>query len=107
MEDMNEIFVSESIKYYENFKMVCGTEWAQTKTLHEVYNFITAQLIGYSKIKKTIDFINILDGDKSWRTRDKFNYLKKKEKYKSIKNKVFIGDLYEFERFYNRTCVNI
>lgn len=44
MEDMNEIFVSESITYYENFKMVCGTKWAQTKTLHEVYNFITAQL---------------------------------------------------------------
>lgn len=100
-EDMDGIFVSEEgITYYANFKMVCDKGGAQTRTLREVYDFITAQLNWLLENKeKAIEFINILDGDESWRTRDKFDFLKKKEKYKSIKDKIFIGDLYEFERF--------
>jgi len=100
-EDMDGIFVSEEdITYYVNFKMVCDKGGAQTRTLREVYDFITAQLNWLLENKeKAIEFINILDGDETWRTRDKFDFLKKKEKYKSIKDKVFIGDLYEFERF--------
>ena len=75
--------------------MICGKGGSQTRSLREVYDFITAQLNWLLENKeKAIEFINILDGDESWRTRDKFDFLKKKEKYKSIKDKVFIGDLY-------------
>jgi hypothetical protein len=100
-EDMDGIFISEEgITYYINFKMVCDKGGAQTRTLREVYDFITAQLNWLLENREeSIEFINILDGDESWRTRDKFDFLKNKEKYKSIKDKVFIGDLYEFNIF--------
>ena len=99
-EDMDGIFAIKDITYYANFKMVCDKGGAQTRTLREVYDFIKAQLNWLLENKeKAIEFINILDGDESWRTRDKFDYLKQKDKYESIKDKVFIGDLYEFERF--------
>jgi len=99
-EDMDGVFSKQDITYYANFKMVCDKGGAQTRTLREVYDFITAQLNWLLQNKeKAIEFINILDGDESFRNRDKFDYLITKEKYKSIKDKVFIGDLYEFERF--------
>lgn len=108
-EDMDGIFVSEEdITNYVNFKMVCGSGGSQTRTLHEVYHFITAQLNWLLENKeKAIEFINILDGNESWRIRDKFDFLKEKEKYKSIKDKVFIGDLYEFREIYDISHVSI
>ena len=99
-EDMDGVFIKHNRTYYANFKMVCDKGGAQTRTLREVYDFITAQLNWLLENKeKAIEFINILDGNESCRNRDKFDYLITKEKYKSIKDKVFIGDLYEFERF--------
>ena len=99
-EDMDGKFVINSTEYYVNLKMVCDKGGAQTRTLREVYDFIKAQSNWSLENKeKAIMFINILDGDESCRNRDKFDYLITKEKYKSIKHKVFIGDLYEFEKF--------
>ncbi len=44
-------------------------------------------------------FINILDGDTSYNNMNKFKFLINKEKYKSIIKYVFIGCLYEFQKY--------
>lgn len=98
-EDMDGIYEILGIKYYINFKMVCDKGGAQTRSLREVYEFIKAQAYWLLANKEEpILFINILDGDESFRNRNKFQYL---DKYKNglfvpIKDKIFIGDLYEF-----------
>lgn len=110
---------------YYNLKMVCDKGGSQTRTLREVYNFIRCQLDfllsknnyinklnrsnnstnnddKYPNIKTNTHFLNILDGDECYRTRDKFLYLLNKPKYKSIKDRVFIGDTLEFKESYSK-----
>lgn len=75
---------------------------AQTRTLREVYHFIGSQLeYLVSNPDTTIYFINILEGDTSFNNRDKFNFLVNLEKYKEVKDKVFVGDFLEFMSFYD------
>jgi hypothetical protein len=85
-------------KYYFNLKFVCDSGGAQTRTLKEVYHFIKCQLEYLVKNAKdnTIQFFNILDGDTSYKSIDKFNYLLNKERYIDIKANIFIGSLYDF-----------
>lgn len=94
-------------KIYYNLKMICASGGAQTRTLREVYHFIKAQLDCLLK-KQTDDvyFVNILDGDESFRNKDKFSYLKKMSKYETIIKYVFIGDLYEFKHWYQDLLVD-
>ena len=47
-----------------------------------------------------IVFINILDGDESFRNKNKFKYLETIKKYEGVKDKIFIGDLFEFQQEY-------
>lgn len=88
-------------KMYYNLKMVCASGGAQTRTLREVNHFIKAQL-DYLLTTQSSDifFINILDGDESYKRKDHFSYLKKKTKYNSITKFVFVGDLQEFKDWY-------
>jgi hypothetical protein len=69
---------------YFNFKFVVGAGGAQTRTLREVYHYIKKQE-GYI-------FINILDGDESYK------------KYKYIRHlmtlKKYVGDTYNFPVWY-------
>tara|TARA_B100000424_G_C22912328_1_gene485380 strand:+ start:612 stop:1205 length:594 start_codon:yes stop_codon:yes gene_type:complete len=102
-EDMDGVYTHLDLdtKFYINFKMVCDKGGAQTRTLREVYDFIKAQcewLLENSE--EDVMFINILDGDESFRNKNKFEYLKNKyksKKFEGIKDRIFIGDLYEFE----------
>lgn len=89
------------ITLYYNLKMCCDKGGAQTRTLREVYHYIRCQL-EYLLINNTLPvyFINILDGDECYRNKNKFNYLIKIEKYSTIKNKVFIGDLNEYNKLW-------
>jgi len=96
------------ITIYYNLKMCCDKGGAQTRTLREVYHYIRCQL-EYLLINNTIPvyFINILDGDECYRNKKKFNYLINNEKYSTIKNKVFIGDLNEYSNLWIKNNGNI
>ena len=69
------------------------------------------QLVPYNKNKEEqniisliptnkLYFINILDGDESHRHMDKFQYLLKKEKYASVKDNIFVGNMDDFSKMF-------
>ena len=89
-------------EYYFNLKMVCDSGGAQTRTMREVYHFIYNMLEYLLKYNiKNQYFINILDGDCSYKYMRKFNYLLNKPEYSEIKKNVFIGDMYDFQIFWS------
>lgn len=95
-ETFDSIILVNRKKLYFNFKFVCDSGGAQTRSLREVYHFIHAQCEYLLKSNKTNEyFINVLDGDCSYKARNKFNYLLNKDCYSSIKKYVFIGDSFE------------
>ena len=95
---------------YFNLKFCCDAGGAQTRTLREVYHFIKCQIEYVIKKQKEINdsseiyFINILDGDTSYKNMDKFKYLLEKEKekekgvYEVINKYIFIGNMLEFSK---------
>jgi hypothetical protein len=87
-------------KFYFNLKFTCDKGGAQTRTLREVYMFINAQINHIKKFQKTNTFIiNILDGDESYRNMNKMSYrINMHEKYKKY---IFIGDMAQFEQWWN------
>lgn len=54
-----------------------------------------------NNVDENIYFINILDGNECYNNQNKFQYLCKKDKYKDIQKKIFIGDMKEFYDWYN------
>jgi hypothetical protein len=115
------------ITIYFNLKFCCDAGGAQTRTLREVYHFIKCQIkytarmnipneqIKHDKQKKNslIYFINILDGDTSYKNMDKFKYLLTNEKAltkddatkQAIDKYIFIGSMYEFSK--NNTLIEL
>jgi hypothetical protein len=84
-----------------NFKMVCDAGGAQTRTLREVSEFAEAQLkLLIRENKCNTYFINILDGDQSHLRKSLFNYLLELPDYETVKEKVFISDMYTFKSWY-------
>ncbi len=97
-ENFDGKIIKNNINYYFNLKFVCDNGGAQTRTLREVYHFIKYQLEFLLKNKlNNIYFINILDGDTSYNSMNKYLYLTNKEKYKNVIKYVFIGSLYDFQ----------
>lgn len=97
---------NDIILYY-NLKMVCDSGGAQTRTLREVSHFIRAQLdytIKYH-INQPKYFVNILDGDTSYKLIDKYNYILNKKKYKYAANFIYVGDMYNFQHWFNQLNV--
>jgi len=90
-------------KLLYNFKMVCDSGGAQTRTLREVYAFIEAQqqtlLIGNHHAN--VCFINILDGDQSHFRKEQFAHLLNLPEYASVKEKVFIDDMCAFDAWFH------
>ena len=41
-----------------------------------------------------------MDGDESHRHMDKFQYLLKKEKYASVKDNIFVGNMDDFSKMF-------
>lgn len=94
-------YQSEPFNIYYNLKMVCDSGGAQTRSLREVYHFVKTQLEYLLNVRTTdVYFINILDGNESYKHKDKFSYLKKNIKYDDIAKYVFIGDMLEFSQWY-------
>ncbi len=106
-EDFDGFQNISGIKIYYNLKMVCDAGGAQTRTLREVHHFVYSQLeyILQQDIKDTY-FVNILDGDESFRHVSKFQHLKNKNKYKNINSYIFVGDMYEFTNWWRNLPAN-
>jgi len=93
-ENFDGKIIIDNNTFYFNLKFVCDAGGAQTRTLREVYHFITHQLMYVMKYNtNNIYFINILDGDTSFKNMDKFNYLLDKKIYELVRKYVFIGSL--------------
>lgn len=98
--EYTENFDGKYKNVYFNLKFICDNGGAQTRTLREVYHFIKSQMEFLIKKKQIIYFINILDGDTSFKNMDKFHYLKSNKKYKDIIKYIFIGDLHQFQNHF-------
>lgn len=88
-------------KLYFNLKFICDSGGAQTRSLILTYYFIKIQ-IDYLLLNNNnnIYFINILDGDTSYKDINKFHYLL--SEYKKINKYIFVGNLYNFQKWYLR-----
>jgi hypothetical protein len=90
-------------KLLYNFKMVCDSGGAQTRTLREVYAFIEAQqqtlLLGNHHAN--VRFINILDGDQSHFRKEQFIHLLNLPEYATVKEKVFVDDMVAFKSWFH------
>jgi hypothetical protein len=98
--EYTENFDGKYENVYFNLKFICDNGGAQTRTLREVYHFIKSQMEFLIKKKQIFYFINILDGDTSFKNMDKFHYLKSNKKYKDIIKYIFIGDLHQFQNHF-------
>ncbi len=96
-EDFDALQVCKDLRYYYNLKFVCGSGGAQTRTLREVYHYITAQLDYLLTCSDNNErFVNILDGDCCYRAMSKYKYLLSKPKYTTVRKRVFVGDMMQF-----------
>jgi hypothetical protein len=104
-EDFDGKVIDNDKIYYFNLKFVCEVGGAQTRTLKGVYDFIKAQINFITDNKlDNIYFINILDGDTSYKYNDKYKYLINKNIH--IEKYIYVGDLYNFENFWiNRITI--
>ena len=86
--------ICEQLVYY-NLKCIVGSGGAQTRSLREVYHFVEAQ----AKFLLNNDdyiFVNILDGDQCSKHMDKFEYLLSRPEYQTVREKIYVGDLYSY-----------
>jgi len=96
-EDFDGLVEKEKIKFFFNLKMICDAGGAQTRTCREVYHFIKTQLKYIQKKKSdNLYFVNILDGDTSFKHMDQFHFLKTKYEIPHV----FIGDMKQFESWW-------
>ena len=95
-EDFDGKVVSKKKTIYFNYKFVCDTGGAQTRTLREVYHFIKNMILVLNSQENTDTiFVNILDGDTSHYHMSKFQYLLEKL-HEDKKNCLFVGDSKQF-----------
>jgi len=104
-ENFDGAFEFNKNTYLFNLKFCCDDGGSQTRTMRIVYYFIKLQLEyllmkDSHKYKTSLFFINILDGDTSYKNQDKFLYLINKNKYELIKKNVFIGDMKMFQDYW-------
>lgn len=105
-EDFDGKQIESPYRIFYNLKMVIGNGGAQTRTLREVAHFIKAQLeYNLSHIDNLAYFVNILDGDQSFKLYKKYKIILNKEKYKYVKNFVYIGDTHGFIDWFNQLNV--
>ena len=97
--------LSDGRQLYYNLKMICDKGGAQTRSLREVYHFISAQL-EFLRLhpEQSIIFINILDGDTSFFQKDKFNYVMNLTENHSLNKKIIIVDMAGFREWFVSNC---
>ena len=96
-EDFDGYQIFNNITVYINMKCVVGTGGAQTRTMRDVYIFIKGQL-DVILMSNNIDlyFANILDGDVIASKMKLYEHLFKKDRYKDLRPRIYIGDLYGY-----------
>lgn len=101
-EDFDTCLKAMNYCFYFNLKFVCSVGGSQYRTLRETYHFIQTQLEHLVLFPDPSHyFINILDGNCSHQSKTKFEYLWRKEKYRSVQQQVFIGDMFQFQQFWH------
>lgn len=102
-EDFDGFIAKSGLDLYFNFKMICDAGGAQTRTLREVYHFVCVQMeYLLAHHSPHVYFINILDGDTSFRSMDKFGYLLNQPQYSRVREQVFVGDMKQFQLFWKK-----
>jgi len=106
-EDFDATWDAFGIQFLCNMKMICDSGGAQTRSIREVWHFIRCQL-EYNSNHKKITFVNIMDGDASYnqisggRKKGHASLLDLLDKYPNERDKVFIGDMEEFQCWYEK-----
>lgn len=100
-EDFDGLLLHHSKTFYINLKFICNQGGAQTRSLREVYHFIATQLryLAININDENVYFVNILDGDMSFKNMSKFTYLL--NCYPIVKERVFVGDMIQFKTFWH------
>jgi hypothetical protein len=95
------------IEFNFNLKMVCDRGGAQPRTLREgVGHFIEYQLEHLLKFPNEDKYyVNILDGNTSRDFQPLFDFMLSLDKYTNVKNKVFVGDMHEFQKWFKNLPV--
>jgi hypothetical protein len=107
-ENFDGITKKNDKSFYVNFKFICDDGGAQIRALREVYHFIHSQInyLNQNNLNNNeIYFINILDGDTCNKYQKNMkNLLKNINNDK--KDNIFIGDLYNFEKYWKKNWKN-
>ena len=98
-EDFDGIQIIKNKKIYINLKCIVGSGGAQTRSLREVYWFIEGQL-RVLIYKEDVYFANILDGDEAYKNMNKFEYLINLTEFDKIRNKIYVGDLKNYFKWF-------
>ena len=98
-ENFDGIYMINDHKVYFNLKFVCDMGGAQMRSLREVYHFICYQLEILQSTNDTY-FINILDGDTSYKSMRMFLHLINDPEYSKIKKYIFVGDMSMFQIYW-------
>ena len=99
-ENFDGILKNINKEYYFNLKVICNNGGAQVRSLRNVYHFVSYQLehlLQYTEDIQYTHFINILDGDMSYKNMEKFLFLLDKDEYKNVQENIFIGDMKQFQ----------
>jgi hypothetical protein len=97
---VSENFDYETRLFLFNLKFICDKGGHQDRTLRNVYQFINCQLENKVLYPSDITFVNILDGDESYKNILHFMKLKSQQRYRNVSHQIFIGDMHTFLDYY-------
>lgn len=100
-EDFDGIQIMKNKTFYINLKCIVGKGGMQTRSLKEVYWFISGQLNVLCQTEN-IYFVNILDGNEAHSCMSKYNYIVNLPEFLNIKNKIYIGDLKDYIEWFKK-----
>jgi hypothetical protein len=101
-ENFDGSITKKGTSFYFNLKFVCDSGGAQTRSLREVYMFVKCQISNIILHNTNNVYINIMDGNECYSCKSKFEYLFHKPNYETIRKNVFIGDMKEFQIWWNK-----
>lgn len=104
-ENFDGLQIINNNKIFINLKCIVGKGGSQTRSLREVYWFIEGQLKTLKNLKN-IYYANILDGDEAFLNISKYNYLLSLEEYENEKYKIYVGDLKNYFKWFEKIILN-
>ncbi len=101
-EDFDGVIKNGNDTFYINLKFICDSGGSQTRSLREVSHFVHCQqevLVKHNL--KNVYFVNILDGDTSFKSISKFNHILNKKEFSEQKKFLFVSDMSSFKSWWN------